>query len=77
MTSSRQKEFEGREEENEGEREDREDEEDDDDDDEEIKPIEHSPKSLKRGEACFLILLHLGYIHETKHVLVANILEEY
>ncbi|XP_044936918.1 axonemal dynein light chain domain-containing protein 1 isoform X5 [Mustela putorius furo] len=48
LTSSRQKEFEGREEENEGEREDREDEEDDDDDDEEIKPIEHSPKSLKR-----------------------------
>ncbi|XP_059001831.1 axonemal dynein light chain domain-containing protein 1 isoform X4 [Mustela lutreola] len=48
LTSSRQKEFEGREEENEGEREDREDEEDDDDDDEEIKPIEHLPKSLKR-----------------------------
>ncbi|XP_047560392.1 axonemal dynein light chain domain-containing protein 1 isoform X3 [Lutra lutra] len=45
LTSSRQKEFEGREEENEGERED---EEEDDDDDEEIKPVEHSPKSLKR-----------------------------
>ncbi|XP_032718485.1 axonemal dynein light chain domain-containing protein 1 isoform X4 [Lontra canadensis] len=47
LTSSRQKEFEGREEENEGEREDGEDEEDDDDD-EEIKPVEHSPKSLKK-----------------------------
>lgn len=78
MTSSRQKEFEGREEENEGEREDGEDEEEeDDDDDEEIKPVEHLPKSLKRGEACFLILLHLGCIHETKHVWVTNILEEY
>ncbi|VCW67620.1 unnamed protein product [Gulo gulo] len=48
LTSSRQKEFEGREEENEGEREDGEDEEEDDNDDEEIKPVEHSPKSPKR-----------------------------
>lgn len=72
--SSRKKECEGREEENEGEREDGEEEEDND---EEVRPVEHSPKSLKKGEACFLILLYLGYIYETKHVWVTNILEKY
>uniref|UniRef100_A0A452RXF8 Axonemal dynein light chain domain containing 1 n=1 Tax=Ursus americanus TaxID=9643 RepID=A0A452RXF8_URSAM len=74
LMSSRKKECEGREEENEGEREDGEEEEDND---EEVRPVEHSPKSLKKGEACFLILLYLGYIYETKHVWVTNILEKY
>lgn len=73
--SSRNKECEGREEN--GEREDGEDEEEEDNDDEEVRPVEHSPKSLKKGEACFLVLLYLGYIYETKHVWVTNTLEKY
>ncbi|XP_025733933.1 axonemal dynein light chain domain-containing protein 1 [Callorhinus ursinus] len=51
LMKSREKEFEGREEEeNEGEREDGEDE--GDDNNEEIRPVEHSPKSLKKEVQC-------------------------
>ena len=77
LMRSGEKEFQGREEEN-GEREDGEDEEEDeDDDDDEIRPVDHSPKSLKKGEAYFLVLLYSGYIYERKHVWVTNILKEY
>ncbi|XP_027466017.1 axonemal dynein light chain domain-containing protein 1 isoform X2 [Zalophus californianus] len=51
LMRSREKEFEGREEEeNEGEREDGEDE--GDDNNEEIRPVEHSPKSVKKEVQC-------------------------
>lgn len=72
---SKKKESEGGvEEENKGEKEDDEEE---GNEEEETRPLEHSQKSLKKGEVSFITFLYLGCIYETKHVWVTNILEEY
>lgn len=50
-------------------------EENEEEEEEEIRQGESSSKFLKKGEACFLILLYLGCIYERKLDWVRNTLE--